>query len=284
MVTSEGEVWSFGSDGWDGRLGHGDRRGRIFPHRVLGLPRMRMVACGGMARSALSNGRCDPALNPDVFSGALSSNHLHFTPRGVNLAVLHAGFCVGVSCGGEVFVWGDGAHGCLGLGHLAACFAPRPLPALAGIPVLEVAAGGAHCVLVTKDNVVMAWGLGKLGQLGTGSRSRQMMPVEVTALRRRSIVRVAAAGSFSGFVSEDGSLYMCGCGWDGQLGLGDREGRLYPEKVTAWKKTTGFLDELEEEEEEEEKEMAPKSSTLFTRLRGWSRGCSTGDPRRAFSS
>ncbi|EKX44803.1 hypothetical protein GUITHDRAFT_53747, partial [Guillardia theta CCMP2712] len=149
LVTSEGEVWSFGSDGWDGRLGHGDRR----------------------------------------------------------------------------------AHGCLGLGHLAACFTPRPVPALAGTPVLEVAAGGAHCVLVTRENVVMAWGLGKFGQLGTGSRSRQMLPVEVTALRRKNIIGVAAAGSFSGFVSEDGSLYMCGCGWDGQLGLGDREGSMYPERV-----------------------------------------------------
>jgi hypothetical protein len=24
---------------------------------------------------------------------------------------------------------------------------------------------------------------------------------------------------------------MCGCGWDGQLGLGDHEGRLLPEMV-----------------------------------------------------
>jgi hypothetical protein len=51
-------------------------------------------------------------------------------------------------------------------------------------------------------------------------------------LRYESITNVVAAGSFSGFLSSRGAVWMCGCGWDGQLGLGDREGRLLPEMVT----------------------------------------------------
>lgn len=62
-------------------------------------------------------------------------------------------------------------------------------------------------------------------------RARHLSPQEVDALRYAGITSVAAAGQFSAFVSVDGSVLMCGCGWDGQLGSGDRDCRLLPELV-----------------------------------------------------
>ena len=62
-------------------------------------------------------------------------------------------------------------------------------------------------------------------------RARHFSPQEVDALRYAGITLVAAAGQFSAFVSVDGSVLMCGCGWDGQLGSGDRDCRLLPELV-----------------------------------------------------
>jgi hypothetical protein len=65
------------------------------------------------------------------------------TPRGCNLAVTHAGFSVAVTRAGQVWVWGDGAHGCLGLGHVAhqRCLFPRPLAFFAPLKV-RLRAGG----------------------------------------------------------------------------------------------------------------------------------------------
>lgn len=63
---------------------------------------------------------------------------LDFTPRGENLAVHHAGFSVAVCREGRVFVWGDSAHGCLGVGHVQATFLPRVIPSLEGYVVRQV--------------------------------------------------------------------------------------------------------------------------------------------------
>lgn len=57
-----------------------------------------------------------------------------------------------------------------------ACLTPREVPFFAKLVVRQVAAGGAHCVAVTEGggagqgSRVFAWGLGKMGQLGIGSR------------------------------------------------------------------------------------------------------------------
>eukprot|EP00961_Rhodomonas_salina_P274516 3709132-Rhodomonas_salina.1 len=47
----------------------------------------------------------------------------------------------------------------------------------------------------------MCWtrGLGANGQLGLGSRRRHALPQEVSALCCETVVRVAAAGSFSAY-------------------------------------------------------------------------------------
>ena len=56
------------------------------------------------------------------------------------------------------------------------CMTPREVPFFAKHVVRQVAAGGAHCVAVTEGGGagqggrVFAWGLGKMGQLGLGSR------------------------------------------------------------------------------------------------------------------
>lgn len=243
LLTKTGEVWSFGADGSDGRLGHGDSSGRLVPHRVAGLARMQLVACGGMARSALVPDGVDPG-------GSLKGGAaVGFTPRGEHFAVKHAAFSAALSADGQVYTWGDNVHGCLGHGHMLPIFAPTRVSSLGATCITALALGGAHCLAVTDRGGALAWGLGANGQLGLGSRRRHALPQEVSALCCETVVRVAAAGSFSAFVSAEGALYMCGCGWDGQLGTGDREGRGQPTRVGSWGVAR---DEHSEENEEED--------------------------------
>jgi alpha-tubulin suppressor-like RCC1 family protein len=201
LVDAEGGVWGFGPQNDDGRLGLGDPFARLSPHRIPPhlIPPIASVACGGMSRSALGwgGGEGDArSVNRRLSSSCLNSSaQVDLTPRGENLAVKHAGFSVAVSRDGQVFAWGDSAHGCLGLGHVQMSFVPRAIPALSKYVVHRVAAGGAHCLAITKgggggagvwggagSSRVFGWGLGKFGQLGTGTRTRHMVPVEIEGI------------------------------------------------------------------------------------------------------
>ncbi|XP_040349547.1 RCC1 domain-containing protein 1 isoform X3 [Herpailurus yagouaroundi] len=72
---------------------------------------------------------------------------------------------------GQVFSWGQGRHGQLGHGTLEAELEPRPLEALQGVPMAEVAAGGWHSVCVSETGDIYIWGWNESGQLALPSRS-----------------------------------------------------------------------------------------------------------------
>ncbi|XP_012319256.1 RCC1 domain-containing protein 1 [Aotus nancymaae] len=72
---------------------------------------------------------------------------------------------------GQVFSWGGGRHGQLGHGTLEAELEPRPLEALQGLAMAEVAAGGWHSVCVSETGDIYIWGWNESGQLALPTRS-----------------------------------------------------------------------------------------------------------------
>ncbi|XP_058521304.1 RCC1 domain-containing protein 1 isoform X1 [Ochotona princeps] len=72
---------------------------------------------------------------------------------------------------GQVFSWGGGRHGQLGHGGLEAEAEPRPVEALQGLRMAEVAAGGWHSVCVSEAGDVYVWGWNESGQLALPTRS-----------------------------------------------------------------------------------------------------------------
>ncbi|XP_039335952.2 RCC1 domain-containing protein 1 isoform X1 [Saimiri boliviensis] len=72
---------------------------------------------------------------------------------------------------GQVFSWGGGRHGQLGHGTLEAELEPRPLEALQGLAMAEVAAGGWHSVCVSESGDIYIWGWNESGQLALPTRS-----------------------------------------------------------------------------------------------------------------
>nr|XP_051690280.1 LOW QUALITY PROTEIN: RCC1 domain-containing protein 1 [Oryctolagus cuniculus] len=72
---------------------------------------------------------------------------------------------------GQVFSWGGGRHGQLGHGTLEAEPEPRPLEALQGLRMAEVAAGGWHSVCVSEAGDIYVWGWNESGQLALPARS-----------------------------------------------------------------------------------------------------------------
>ena len=97
---------------------------------------------------------------------------------------------------------------------------PVPLPS----PVVDVASGDEHTLVVTEDGVVWSRGSGKSGCLGTGDTENlaDFTPIEFFATRQAAahgqVVGVTAGSKFSGALTKKGSLLLWGANDAGQLG------------------------------------------------------------------
>ncbi|XP_067411526.1 RCC1 domain-containing protein 1 isoform X1 [Emydura macquarii macquarii] len=66
---------------------------------------------------------------------------------------------------GTVYTWGSGRHGQLGHGGLETVAEPRPIEALHGLPMGDLAAGGWHSAGVSEAGDLYVWGWNESGQL-----------------------------------------------------------------------------------------------------------------------
>ncbi|KAH7520537.1 hypothetical protein FEM48_Zijuj08G0154500 [Ziziphus jujuba var. spinosa] len=132
----------------------------------------------------------------------------------------------------EVYSWGWGDFGRLGHGDSSDLFTPLPIKALHGLKIKQIACGDSHCLAVTVEGEVQSWGRNQNGQLGLGSTEDSLVPQKIQAFQGVSIKMVAAGAEHTAAITEDGSLYGWGWGRYGNLGLGDRNDRLVPEKVS----------------------------------------------------
>ena len=83
------------------------------------------------------------------------------------------------------------------------------------------ACGGDFTVAVTEDGELFACGKGGQGQLGLGAVLHQQQPARAGGpeLFANQRIRLAAAGWYHlAVVAEDGAVYTCGNGANGQLG------------------------------------------------------------------
>jgi alpha-tubulin suppressor-like RCC1 family protein len=125
---------------------------------------------------------------------------------------------------GQVWAWGRGVSGCLGAGPSGCTAQPIQLRSLelGGLRVATLACGGEHSAILTEPGALYTFGLGKRGQLGTGSTDSCQLPVKVSWSQRlpNRAVQVSCGASHTGLVLVDGSLLTCGSSEQGVLGHG----------------------------------------------------------------
>jgi len=164
-------------------------------------------------------------------------------PRSVD-RVLATGWshaCVILATGG-VTCWGGNDHGQLGLGHTSNLGDDedlRDVPAarrqvdLGPTPVSALAAGGRHTCALLDDGRVKCWGDNGNGQLGLGDANHRgddpgemgdALPAVDLGTGRRAL-SIAAGGTHTCAVLDDGSVKCWGANTRGQLGLGDLRAR-----------------------------------------------------------
>jgi uncharacterized repeat protein (TIGR02543 family) len=97
------------------------------------------------------------------------------------------------------------------------------------VQVSQVSAGLYHTVAVKSDGTVWAWGYNNSGQIGDGTTTDRLTPVQVSGLT--GVIAVSAGDSHTVAVKSDGTVWAWGWNSAGQLGDGTITDRMTPVQV-----------------------------------------------------
>jgi len=97
--------------------------------------------------------------------------------------------------------------------------------------VVAIAGGGYHTLALRGDGKVRAWGNNEGGQLGDGTATGRLTPVQVQGMT--DVTAIAGGGCHTMALRRDGTVWAWGWGVDsnGQLGDGTTTDRLTPVQV-----------------------------------------------------
>ncbi|XP_074445708.1 putative E3 ubiquitin-protein ligase HERC4 isoform X1 [Larus michahellis] len=137
-----------------------------------------------------------------------------------------------LSRGGELFTWGQNTHGQLGVGSQTTTI-PQPelVERLKGIPLAQIAAGGAHSAAVSLSGAVYSWGKNDFGQLGLGDTEDRGCPSYIGALEHWKTVFISCGADHTAVLSKEGLVCTFGAGGAGQLGHNSTRNELTPRLV-----------------------------------------------------
>ncbi|XP_057620620.1 probable E3 ubiquitin-protein ligase HERC3 isoform X1 [Chionomys nivalis] len=241
FLLEDGEVYTCGVN-TKGQLGH-EREGNK-PEQIGALADQHIVhvACGEAHSLALSD-------RGQLFSwGAGSDGQLGLMTTEDSVAVprliqkLNQQTILQVSCGnwhclalaadGQFFTWGRNSHGQLGLGkEFPSQTSPQRVRSLEGIPLAQVAAGGAHSFALSLSGAVFGWGMNNAGQLGLSDEKDRESPCHVKLLRTQKVVYISCGEEHTAVLTKSGGVFTFGAGSCGQLGHDSMNDEVNPRRV-----------------------------------------------------
>ena len=146
---------------------------------------------------------------------------------------LAAGYAHSLACTdtGQVYAWGDGRFGQLGLGDARIVPRPERIHGLENDQIVSMGCGKSHSACVTANGRLYSMGANDYGQLGAGDKTSRRLPCVVIDMQGLNVVQVSCGKEHTLMRSLEGQLFAWGRGDEGQLGLHDLEGRNYPHFV-----------------------------------------------------
>jgi len=242
-LTSAGAVTCWGYNGF-GELGDGTTMQRATPVSVVGATSgIAMIAAGFEHTCALtstggvtcwgnnSSGQLGDGTTSGPDTCFTIGDYCDATP--VNVSGLASGITAitaggahtcALTSGGEVLCWGDDQLGQLGDGGTANRATPVGVSGLSA-GVIEIAAGSNHTCALMSTSVVKCWGDNSYGQLGDGTSTGRLTPVQVTGLTGVTAI-TAGAGNHTCALTSAGQVSCWGSNVDGELGNGTNSGPL----------------------------------------------------------
>ncbi|XP_022841811.1 ultraviolet-B receptor UVR8-like [Olea europaea var. sylvestris] len=235
---SQSQVYSWGWGDF-GRLGHGNSSDLFSPQPIQSLQglHIKQIACGDshclavtMKGEVLSWGRnqngqlglgtTEDSLLPQKIEGF----------QGISVKMITAGaeHTAAVTEDGELYGWGWGRYGNLGLGDRIDRLIPEKVSSVEHEKIILVACGWRHTISVSSSGSVYTYGWSKYGQLGHGDFEDHLIPHKLEALHEHCICQISGGWRHTMALTTDGELY--GWGWNkfGQLGVGDNSDHCSP--------------------------------------------------------
>ena len=121
----------------------------------------------------------------------------------------------------EGFIWSFGENNCgqLGTGTVKSLYVHNVPQKVQNIPpVLSVACGSEHTLIITNDSNLWSCGKNEFGQLCLGDTERGCSIPQKTSFS--TISKISAGHSHSLFQNHNGEIFACGYNEHGQCGLG----------------------------------------------------------------
>lgn len=255
VLLGSGEVAAWGRN-QRGELGGGRLDESLLPVQVPGLSEI-TLARAGRAPAAAARRRDgtwffwgQTAADPD---SQLPTPFTAFSPMADLLTCPNQDFILARKVDGSLWTWGEdnqwGEFGSGAVGIADGAESPGPAnavkvknitnavsfsvsPGIYTLPPgdpLGIFDGSIHCLAVSSDGSVRAWGRNHRGQLGDGSTTLRPTPITVPGLA--SVVEVSAGGAHSLARRSDGTVWAWGSNAYGQLGDGTTTQRNSPVQV-----------------------------------------------------
>ncbi|XP_050205495.1 ultraviolet-B receptor UVR8 [Mercurialis annua] len=235
------DVYSWGWGDF-GRLGHGNSSDLFTPQPIKQLHglKIKQIACGdshclavtmeGLVQSwgrnqngQLGLGTIEDSLVPQKIQAF----------QGVRIKMVAAGaeHTAAISEDGDLYGWGWGRYGNLGLGDRKDRLVPEKVSLSNEEKMVMVACGWRHTISVSSSGGLYTYGWSKYGQLGHGDFADHLIPHQLEALAGSSISQISGGWRHTMAVTSDGKLY--GWGWNkfGQVGVGDNVDHCSPVQV-----------------------------------------------------
>lgn len=183
------------------------------------------VYCWGDNTSgALGSGTTDSHQDPfPIDDSSISSSTF------IDVAVGDQHSCA-MSAEGEVFCWG--AAGLIGDGTSEERLTPTPLALNPPKTFVSLAAGADHSCAITTEGQAYCWGKNAKGQLGDGSSSNALEPIQVDEVPITGTFKQLALGEqTSCAITTTGESFCWGNNADGALGTGTTDPATSPKAM-----------------------------------------------------
>ncbi|GIE34140.1 chromosome condensation regulator RCC1 [Actinoplanes italicus] len=131
----------------------------------------------------------------------------------------------------KAYCWGMGLGGRLGDGTESDRSAPVPVDMPSGVSFRGISGTGHHTCAIGNDSKTYCWGQNSHGQVGDGTTTSRLGPVQVNSPSGVIFTQVAAGYSHTCAIGNDSKTYCWGMGQHGEIGDGSLNGRTSPVPV-----------------------------------------------------
>jgi alpha-tubulin suppressor-like RCC1 family protein len=224
-LRSDGTVWGWGLNVL-GQLGDGNTVSSQTPVQVTGLTGVTQVAAGdGFGLALRSDGTVwawgwdrNGVLGDGAATGSDSdvpvqvtglSNVIQVAAGPTAAMAVRVQFRRGSVAVRTVWTWGNNSFGELGDGTTTSSATPVEVSGVNVPAVTAISAGGGFSLVLGSDGSVWGWGANSLGELGNGTTTRALRPVEVLV---GAVTAISAGGSHALVLLRGGNVLAWGTG------------------------------------------------------------------------